>query len=819
MLGMKISFNWIKDYVNLPDSISAEEVAEKLKLATVEVEGIEKQGELLQNVVVGKVIKAEKHPEADKLKLCSVNIGSENLQIVCGGSNVREGMFVALAKVGAKVRWHGEEELMELKPTAIRGIESFGMICGANEIGLEFIFPPEDEREIVDLSKVATDKNIGKPLAEILKLNDTVFEIDNKSLSHRPDLWGHYGLAREVAVLFGKNLKEYEVKPFKGVKNGLQLSVEIKDSGLCPRYMAVAVSGIKPGQSPSWMKQRLSAVGLRPINKIVDITNYIMLDLGEPMHAFDANHIENNKIIVRLAEKGEILTLLDENKIEFTADDLVIADSEKPLALAGVMGGEMSGIGQNTETVVFEAANFNASSIRQSSIRHGQRTDSSSRFEKSLDPTWCEMAIGRAVELTLECCPEAKVSSQIIDKKDYVLKTGPIVLEKDVFKKKLGVNIPEKEVEKILTKLGFKVVDKGNNFSVSIPTWRATKDVSIAEDLVEEVARIYGYDRIESALPTFSIVPPKIEKTKELEITIRDIFSRNLSYDEVYNYSFISRDQVNKMGDSKEYLELDNPLSKEKPFLRRSLTPNLIESAVKNIEYFDRVAIYEIGKVFWADAPGFRSDLKGDDLLPRQDTWLTALFTEKKNENPLIEVRRALELITREYILDFSIVSSDALEPWKHPTRTGEIKVGEQIIGTLYELDPIVAKDFGLNTRAGLLEINFSALAEVIDSAAPVKYKKPSVYPEVERDLAFIVDKEVSHEMIRQSLIKADSLIEEIELFDIFDSNKLGENKKSMAYRIIMTHPERTLNSKEVDSAMKKILDILTKKFKAEVRG
>lgn len=818
---MYLSFNWLKQYVGLPDSISAEEVAEKLKMSTVEVEGIERASALLGNVVVGKVISAEKHPQADKLKLCNVDVGDEKLQIVCGGSNVREGMLVALAKIGAKVKWHGEGELVELKPTAIRGIESFGMICGANEIGLSGMFPSQDDHEIVDLIGKVNEKQIGKPLADALNLKDVILEIDNKSLSHRPDLWGYYGMAREVAVLFGKNLKDYKTKSLKPAKKSkISFSVEVKDNNLCPRYMAAVVSGIKISESPNWLRQRLLATGVNPINNVVDITNYLMLDLGEPMHAFDAKQLTINneqltEIVVRKAEKGEALTLLDGNKIELAPEDLVIADSEKPLALAGVMGGEYSGINEKTETIIFEAANFNASSIRKSSIRHSVRTDSSARFEKSLDPNLCETALRRAVELVLDVCPGAKLEA-VADEKNFTVATGPIAVDKNIFVKKLGEEIPEKQIVKILTQLGFELADKGDKWSVKIPTWRATKDVSMAEDLVEEVARIHGYDNLAAALPDMSIAPPKINNIRVLEHLLRDILARDMKAAEIYNYSFVSREQKEKLKDNAEYLELDNPLSKEKPLLRRSLLPNLMESAVKNIEYFDSVKIFEIGKIFTPELPGVRADLKGSELLPRQENYLSAVIAEKKNNKPFNSARMMLERIFEELNLPFAIIKTET-KPWQHPTRSGEVKINEKNIGAIYEVEPSVAASFGLSVRAAVLELNIDALAEAKQEANPVTYRKLPSFPEVARDVAFTVDKKATHEKLISAIQGADALIKKVELFDVYEGGQLGADKKSLAYRLTLAHNERTLNSSEIDEAMKKVSTAL-KKFGVEVR-
>lgn len=821
---MKLSFNWLKKYVSLPGSVSAEEVAEKLKLATVEVEGIERQGELLGNVVVGKVIKAEKHPQADKLTLCQVDIKTEKLQIVCGGSNVREGMLVALAKIGAKVKWHGEVELVELKPTAIRGIESFGMICGANEIGLETMFPPKEEKEIIDLTGRTGDKFIGKPLAEALDLHDIIFEIDNKSLSNRPDLWGHYGMAREVAALFGKTVKEYESKKIDSKKPSINLQVEVGDKKLCPRYMAVAIGGIKIAESPDWMRKELTAAGLRPINNIVDITNYILLDLGQPMHAFDAAQLAGNKeqgtkIVVRRAEKDEVLTLLDDSQIELSSDDLVIADSEKPLALAGVMGGKYSGISDKTETIIFESANFSPSAIRKTSTRLGIRTDSSARFEKSLDPNWCEMALRRAVELTLKFCPGASVVSEVIDNANFSLATGPIIVEKNIFEKKLGVRIADKEIVKILTSLGFAVKDKGEKLSVTIPTWRATKDISIAEDLVEEVARVWGYDKIISTMPAFKIIPPAKNSLLFLKNTISEILVRGYSFDEVYNYSFISPEQIKAVGGKENYIELDNPLSKEKPFLRRSLLPNMIENAVKNIEFFDSVRIFETGKIFWPEMPGMRADENGGELLPRQDNFVCALYAAKKDSTPFTHIRRILETIMDSQHLNFSVEELKSPAAWMHPTRSGEIIAADDAIGTIYEINPVVADKFGLQCRSAVLEINLDTVARLSSEEKAAEYRPLPEFPEVIRDIAFVVEKNISHDEIVIGVKNIDPLIKKIELFDLFEGKNVSEGKKSVAYRLTFADPSRTLNSGEVDKAVEKVTAELKKKFRAEVRG
>src|SRR3990167_1566474 len=405
---MLISFNWLKQYTGLPSSTTPEEIAEKLKLSTVEGEKVDRQGKDLKTIVVGLVNKVVKHPEADKLKVCTVNDGAQDWQGVCGGSNVKEGMKVAFGRIGAKVRWHGEGELVVLAKAKIRGVESFGMICASTEIGLGDRFPLKEEKEILDLSEILDIGNwkLGYELAKVLGMDDVIFEIDNKSLSNRPDLWGHYGIAREVAALFKKALIAYPIKKTKkqDTRNkqiqNYKLQIDVEDKKLCPRYMAVAIDGIKIASSPDWLQKKLLAVGLRPINNIVDITNYIMLDLGQPMHAFDSLKLKNQNgkftIVVRRATDGERFTTLDGKECELASDNLVIANENKAIALAGVIGGLDSGIGDETTTIIYESANFNAANVRRTSVKLGLRTDSSARFEKSLDPNNCEPAMRKA---------------------------------------------------------------------------------------------------------------------------------------------------------------------------------------------------------------------------------------------------------------------------------------------------------------------------------------------------------------------------------------------------------------------------------------
>ncbi|MBI2037548.1 MAG: phenylalanine--tRNA ligase subunit beta [Candidatus Magasanikbacteria bacterium] len=811
---MLISYQWLKKYVNLPDSITAEEVAARLKASTVEVENVEFQGKNLENVVVGKVLSAEKHPNADKLKLCKVDVGNEKLQIVCGGSNVVAGMLVALAKVGAKVKWHGEGELIELKPAKIRDVESAGMICASTEIGLAELFPLKDEKEIMDITHLKARP--GTPLAQVLGLNDSVLEIDNKSLSNRPDLWGHYGIAREVAVLFNKNLKEYKTDKIKPGKGGA-VKVEVENTKLCPRYVAVAVSGVKVGPSPEWLKKSLSAIGLRSINNIVDITNFVMMDLGQPLHAFDAAKVVDTTIVVRAAKDGEEFITLDGEKRKLDSSMLMIADQSKALAIAGVMGGLDSGITDQTNTIIFESANFDAASIRHTSTKLGLRSDASARFEKSLDPSLAMPALQKAVELVLQICPGAKVAGKVVEASKFSVKQGPIMLSMGLLEKKIGTKISKKEVERILTQLGFEVKSKGEGFAVKIPTWRATKDISIAEDLVEEILRMYGYDKIESSLPMFAINPPEENKLRKLEREVKNILANSLSYTEVYNYSFVSGEQIAKIGDDPaKYIALDNPLSKEKPYLRRCLLLNLLENLEQNQAGNNTLKLFEIGSVFREEDSGLRTESNKDSLLPGQDTWFTAVYMEKKNNTPFWAARGVVETLSKTILPGIVVSKSGADGFARHPSRSAGLMMGEKNVGSLYELHPKVGSNFGLEGRVGVVKINLSFVADL--QQFETTYAPVPAFPAVERDLAIIVKKNIAHQDILSALLGADPLLQSVSLFDVYEGANVSAEYKSMAYHFIYRNNERTLVTEEVEKAHQKIIDILKKSFNAEVR-
>ncbi len=833
---MLISYNWIKQYVDLPDSLTPEELALKLTMSTVEVDGVEHQGKLLENIVVGEVKKIDTHPDADKLQVCMVSDGNEDFQVVCGGSNLSVGMKVAYGKVGSKVKWHGEGELIELKKAKIRGVASYGMACTPSEIGLADMFPTDHERVLLDISD--SKAKLGTPLAEALGLNDVVFDIDNKSMTHRPDLWGHYGMAREVAAAYNKKLKEYKSKKIR-VGTGLDLSVRVENKELCPRYMAVAIDGVKVASSPEWLQQRLIAVGLKPINNIVDITNYILYDLGQPMHAFDAAHISGKReegrgkrIVVRHAEDGEKFVTLDETEHELTSDMLVIADSEKALAVAGVMGGQNSGITDETTTIIYESANFDATNVRRTANKLGLRTDSSARFEKSLDPHNAGRALRRAVALTLELCPDAKVVSKVVDQSNFKLNQGPIELSLDFLNQKIGKEIPKKEVIKILESLGFDVKDRVKSrlgrdhatrkkvevLEVTVPTWRATKDISIAEDLVEEVARVYGFGNVETSMPLFNISPPEVNHLRELERAIKDRCALEFGYTESLNYSFVSPQLLSQLHISTDkHIELDNPIAKDRPLLRRSLLPNLIKLVEKNTHDRDELRVFEIGKVFHSDESGVRMSENSDELLPRQDVIWSGVFTHKKVDTPFFEISSMMHDVCEKMGAEITLEKVAEVPVPYHSGRVAHVMIGDEMIGLVGELHPAQQKSFGIDSRVGMFELNLNRLLEYTrDHTA---YAGVPAYPPMLRDIAFVVDQDIMHADVVSAIRDVDTLITRVELFDVFSSEKLGENKKSMAYHITYMSKDKTLETGKVDTIHEKVVKVVKDKFEGEVRS
>ena len=810
---MDVSANWLREFVTIPKSKSGDDIMHDLTQHCFAVEGVRDASVGFDKIVVGVVESCKKHPDADKLRVCKVDDGKNRLTIVCGGSNVVEGMKVALAKSGAKVRWHGEGDLVTLKDTKIRGVMSQGMICAAEEIGLAT--GHEEEKEIMDLSFV--DAPAGTPLVKALMLDDIVLDVENKGITNRPDAWGHYGIARELGALYGKPLKKYAPKTINP-GNKMKLSVKVQDNELCRRYIGLAVEGVKVAPSPMWLQARLRSAGVRSISNIVDITNFVMLELGQPMHAFDLNLLSSPEIIIRRAKKGEAFTPLGGEQVKLRDTMCVIADKSRVIALAGVKGGENSGISEDTTTIVLESANFEPLSVRRAAHALDLRTDASSRFEKGLDPALAELAMRRSVELVLQLCPGAKVISNIADdgKWQKIAEEKPITVNHDFLEKKLGTILKSEEVVGILERLGFGVKQSKNSYTVTIPSWRATGDVGVAEDLVEEVGRIYGYDKIAEDLPVMSITPPARNSEYDAKYIARDVLSRSHGFSETQSYSFISMDTMHALDlDPADHVAIANPLSSEQSHVRRTLLPNMFWQMSKNMHGEDSVALFEVGKVFEKENDGELATPKSKKLLPYQPVHVSGCYSAKDNSTPFFNAKKAAVGMLEALGIDYSTEPSEHVTNWMHPGRTLTVYVGKQRVGDISELHPAYSKRFDLDSRIGFFSFDLTLLSTLMQDR--IAYKPLPKFPAVKRDLAFVVNEHTRFDYIMKAMC-IDPLLTHVELFDLFRDKKIGKHKKSLAFHLEFSHPEKTLTAEDVEKVYSKLVSKLEKDFKAEVR-
>ena len=592
---MRVSLNLIKKYVDLPKDLTDKQIAYDMTLRTVEVENVEDVSLKYHDIVVGKILEVKKHPNADRLKICITDIGEDNpVQIVCGGSNLYEGEYVVVSKPGAEVVWHGEGEPVKVKETKMRGEPSYGMICAAEEVYLDDFFPANSETEIIDLKGI--DCKPGDSIANIIDMNDTVLEIDNKSLSNRPDLWGHYGIARELSAIYNvplKKLSKYEIE-----KDLPKYSVEIKDTTKCNRYVAVEIDGIYEKESPIWMKSLLSKTGQRPINAIVDITNYVMMAVGQPLHAFDRTHVNGEKIIVRNAKENEELLLLDNNTIKLTTDDLVICDEKDAMALAGIRGGKKDSILPDTKGIVLEVANFSASAIRKTGKRFAEKTDASIRYEKGIDTQRVDEGLSLALELIKEIFPDSKII-KYSDVYPNITKKNEIKVSEEFLDTRLGKKISKDKIKQILISLGYEVSYNNGVYDIIVPTWRSTGDVTIKDDVMGDIARILSFDSFEAKPINITIEHPIIQNDILLNRRIEEYLSSRCGFYEIYTYPWIDEKYIHAAKiDISKSLKLATPPAPSLAYLRSSLIPGMLEAIAKNLRYYNEFKLFEKAEVY-----------------------------------------------------------------------------------------------------------------------------------------------------------------------------------------------------------------------------
>lgn len=797
---MNVTLNWLKTYIDF--EFSPGELADRLTMLGIEVEAIKQLGTGLDGVVVGRVDAVGPHPNADKLVLCQVDVGeAESLQIVCGAPNVREGMFAPVATIGATLPIG-----LTIKSAKLRGEVSQGMLCSEKELGLS-----EDAAGLMELS---TDVSLGTLLTEALGLDDVMFELE--ITPNRPDCLSLIGVAREVRAETGNPLKLPSVDLRKSDTDIRELtSVTIDAPDLCPRYAARVIQGVKVGESPTWLQQRLESVGVGVINNIVDITNFVLMEYGQPLHAFDYHKLDENRIVVRRASDGEQLITLDEVDRELTTDMLVIADAEKPVALAGIMGGYDSEITETTCDVLLESAYFNPSSVRATAKALGINTEASYRFERGADPGAVLAALDRAAQLIAELAG-GTVCKGIVDVYPGEKPLREIQIRPDRVNFVLGTEIEAAEMEQILSRLGFDVEASGSAYQVTIPTFRS--DITREIDLIEEIARVYGYDNIPTTLPKGDIpVPapdPKVEVRRRLK---RFLLAAGMM--EAVNYSFCDPncfEKIRLVSDSpvRDAVPLRNPLSPEMSLLRTTLIPGLLENTQHNRNHqINTIRLFEIGSVFVRD---------GDQKEPERIAGILAgqigdgIYGNPYRSPDFFDIKGLVEGILEVCgITEYTLQKTDM--PTFHPGRNAEVLLGEMSVGTFGEVHPEVLENYDLPYKAYLFEFDLEAL---VNAAVFAKRFEPiSIYPKVERDLAIVVDKAVLSNMpIELIYTTGGEWVESVRLFDVYEGEQVPEGKKSLAYAIVYHSANETLTDKAVNALHDKVVIRLNQELGAELR-
>lgn len=811
---MKVSLNWIRDYVQLPADADLKKLAYDLTMSTVEVEDATDLGASFHDMVVGVINTIEQHPNADKLKVCKTDIGGRVEDIVCGGSNLREGMKVAVALPGAMCKWHGEGDLVEIKKSKLRGVDSYGMICGAVEIGLADLFPTKEEAHILDLSDF--DAPAGTPLADALDLNDIILEIDNKSMTNRPDLWGHYGIAREIAALYDLPMTQFPHFD-RNVENTSGFHVTVEDTERCPRMTGTQIENVCVKPAPYWMQVRIWKTGMRPINALVDITNYVMLATGQPSHAYDSDHIAGH-IIVRRAKAGETLTLLNGKELPLSTDDLTIADDAGIVGLAGVMGGAKDSILPTTSKVILEIANFQAAGIRRTALRYDNRTEASARYEKAIDPERCDQALDLSMQLFSDLYPEMKVTG-LVDEYPRHLKQAEIDVPLSWLERRLGKRLSPDEIKHKMELLGYSITFNGDNMHVVVPTWRSTGDVSIQADIMEEVARMYGYENFEAEPITTTFDGAINQLDKDLERRIKEYLAIRCGMQEIFTYPWMEESYVNAVLQSTEgILSLSTPPSPAERFVRSSLLPNLCKAVVKNERYFDEFSIFETAQVFRDE--NYTSPYDPREKLPSQRKNVAGAFaTTDKDITALFRKAKGVVEMMARYVHMETLTFRQTEKPvWADNVVWLNIYRGDEKVGDL----ALLAKKVSM--ACGIKNMNVMLFQLDQDSLVPLKSRTNTFthlaeYPMTDYDISLLVDGSVQWKDVAQTVrgIKSE-LLHGAAFVDEYRGKQVPAGKKSLTLRLAIGSKDKTLTSAEIEEVASGVLNKIAKRFGAELR-
>ena len=797
---MNVTLNWLKNYINF--EFSPSELADRLTMLGIEVESVKQLGVDLEGVIVGSVTSIRPHPNADKLVLCQVDTGgTEALQIVCGAPNAREGMLAPVATIGATLPVG-----LTIKRAKLRGETSEGMLCSEKELGLS--------DDAAGLMNLPTDIPVGTPLSNALGLDDIMFELE--ITPNRPDCLSLIGIAREIRAETGNPLKLPTVDLKESSTNVRDLtSVTIDAPDLCPRYAARVIQGVKVTESPAWLQQRLASVGIGVINNIVDVTNFVLMEYGQPLHAFDYDKLTENRIVVRRAADGEHITTLDEVERELTPDMLVIADAEKPVALAGIMGGYDSEITETTYDVLLESAYFNPSSVRATAKTLGISTEASYRFERGADPGVVLAALDRAAQLIAELA-DGTVCEATVDVYPGQQPLTEIQLRPERVNFVLGTTLEAAEMAQILNRLGFDVDTTGEVYQITVPTFRS--DITREIDLIEEIARVHGYDNIPTTLPKGDIPVPAPNSKTEVRRRIKH-FLLAAGMMEAVNYSFcdpncFDKIRLNASDPLRNTLKLRNPLSPEMSVLRTTLTPSLLENAQHNRNHqIDTIAFFEIGSVFVHD---------GEEKEPERVAGILAgqigegVYSDPHRPPDFFDIKGLVEGILEACgIVDSTLQKTDV--PTFHPGRNAEVVLDDRSIGVFGEVHPEVLENYDLPYKAYLFEFDLEGLADAATFAK--RFEPISIYPKVARDLAIVVDKTVLSDMPTELIYTTGGdAVDSVRLFDVYEGEQVPEGKKSLAYTITYHSATETLTDKAVNALHDEVVKRLNRELGAELR-
>lgn len=806
---MLVSLNWLKQYVDI-GSIKTEDLAERITKSGIEVDGIHHIADESTNVVTGYVRSCEKHPDADKLNVCQVDVGNETLQIVCGAPNIAAKQTVAVAKPGAVLPGN-----FKIKKAKLRGVESNGMICSLQELGIDEKYVPKEYE--TGIFTFPEETKVGETVESFLNLDDAVLEFD--LTPNRADCLNMIGVAYEVAAILDKplNLPEVTVS-WEDKETSDLVQVNVEDPKLNPYYAAFIVENIEVKEAPLWMRNRLIAMGIRPINNVVDITNYVLLEYGQPLHAFDFDLVNSDEILIRRAKENEKLTTLDQQERELNTDNLVITNGKDPIALAGVMGGYDTEVNENTKRILLEAAYFDGFSVRKTVKQTGLRSEASTRYEKGIDPSRVYAAGLRACQL-LEKYANAEILKNPVIADE--LNTDEHILKVDAneVNRRLGTNISTSEMGKIFNKLRFSFEVTGDEFMIHVPTRRG--DITIFEDILEEVARLFGYDHLPYTLPIGTAKGGLTERQRLKRYTKHFLEGAGLA--ETITYSLIDDAQIKQFvspdiqKENPQPISLALPMTEEHKYLRLSLLPELLSVAAYNeARNIHDIALYEMGSVFISDELELTKQ-------PLEALRIAGVLAGQLVTHPWQQASVKVDFYVAKGIveslfnyLDIQVTFEQAEIDQMHPGRTAAIKIGEEWVGYVGQVHPFDQKQLDLK-ETYVFDVNFEKVLELYDRVP--QFNEVPKYPSISRDIAFIVDSDVNAGDI-QDLIKKQGapLVKSVDIFDVYEGENLETGKKSIAYHLRYQDPERTLTDDEVEASYEGIIAKVNEQFGAYVR-